>query len=83
MIKTRNAATGVLVVAGLLLLASEAQTIPDQIKAAACGFAFWGAAWAVWQLWGRAGYLIRKAAHCLREALREEIEEAREKRKAA
>lgn len=29
--KAKSAATGVLVVAGLLLLASEAQTIPDQI----------------------------------------------------
>lgn len=77
--KAKSAATGVLVVAGLLLLASEAQTIPDQIKAVACGFVFWGAAWAVWQLWGRAGYLIRKAAHCLREALEEEIEEVRNK----
>ena len=77
--KAKGAAAGVLVRSGLLMLASEAQAIPDQIKAVACGFAFWGAAWAVWQLWGRAGYLIRKAAHCLREALEEEIEEVRNK----
>lgn len=73
MIKTKNAATGVLVVAGLVMLASEAQTISDQLKAAACGFALWGAAWAVWQLWGRAGYLIRKTRYCLREVLADEI----------
>lgn len=71
--KAKSAATGVLVVAGLLLLASEAQTIHDQIKASACGFALWGAAWAVWQLWGRIGYLIRKATYCVREVLADEI----------
>ena len=73
MIKTRNAATGVLVVAGLVMLASEAHTIPDQIKAASCGLALWGASWIVWQLWGRTGYLIRKATYCVREALADEI----------
>lgn len=73
MIKAKNAATGVLVVSGLVMLASEAQTISDQLKAAACGFALWGASWLVWQLWGRIGYLIRKATYCVREVLADEI----------
>lgn len=82
-LRVREVAAGVLGTFGLVLLAAEADEAAVKAVTAVCGVGLWGLAWVAWQGPKEVCRLIRRAVHCLREALREEVEEAREKRKAA
>lgn len=79
-LRVREVAAGVLGVFGAVLLAAEADEVAVRAVTALCGFALWGLAWVAWQGLERSCCLCVRAVHCLREALREEVEEGREKK---